>query len=310
MIELVFLGTGSAMPTAQRNLSGTALRRNGEIFLFDCGEGTQMQFRRAGLRPGKLRHLFISHFHGDHLFGLPGLLTSLHMAGLRHELHLYGPRGLRDYIQFHQKLCGFTLEFQLCLHEISDTTETTLWTAPEYRVEWQPLQHRIFTAGFALVETPRLGKFDVERANHLGVPDGPERGRLQRGESVQLASGKMIHPHEVLGPPRPGMKIAYAVDTSPCAGQEYLAQNADALIADATFRSAEGAWALQTGHSTSAQAAQVAKKCGVQTLFLTHFSGTLTEADLLAHGEEARAIFPNSIVAGDLSRFAIPRPLG
>jgi ribonuclease Z len=305
MVEIVFLGTGSAMPAPQRNLSGVALLRKGEIFLFDCGEGTQMQFRRAGLRPGKLRHIFISHFHGDHLFGLPGLLTSLQMAGLRNPVQLFGPKGLRDYILFHQKLCSFALEFPLHLHELQESSASILWRTPEYHIEWQPLQHRIFTAGFALVEAPRPGKFDVERAQALGVPNGPERGKLQQGESVKLVEGREIHPHEVLGPPRPGLKISYTVDTAPCPGQEKLAQDADALIADATFPSSEKEWAVQTGHSTPAEAALVAKKCRVHTLFLTHFSGTLSDADLVAHGEEARITFPDSIIATDLSRFTI-----
>ncbi|MGH7495847.1 MAG: ribonuclease Z [bacterium] len=305
MIDIVFLGTGSAMPAPQRNLSGVALLRQGEIFLFDCGEGTQMQFRRAGLRPGRLRHIFISHFHGDHLFGLPGLLTSLQMAGLHKEVHLFGPRGLDQYIHFHRSLCSFTLEFPLHVHEIEEWTEKVLWKTPEYQIEWQPLQHRIFTAGFTLIEALRPGKFDVERAHQIGVPDGPERGKLQNGEHVKLADGRIVHPHQVLGPPRPGVKIAYTLDTSPCIGQDKLAHNADALIADATFPSAEKEWALQTGHSTAADAAQAAKKCNVQKLFLTHFSGTLNEADLVAHGEEARTIFPNSIIATDLSRFTI-----
>ncbi len=305
MIEIIFLGTGSAMPAANRNLSGTALRRNGEIFLFDCGEGTQMQFRRAGLRPGRLRCIFISHFHGDHLFGLPGMLTSLQMAGLRHGLHLFGPTGLRDYIEFHQKLCSFKLEFDLEIHEIDEAAAIPLWQTPEYHVECRPLQHRIFTVGYAVVEAPRPGKFHDERANLLGVPYGPERGKLQQGESVRLAGGRVVHPHEVLGPPRPGIKIAYCLDTSPCPGQEQLAHHADALIADATFPSAEKNWALQTGHSTPADAAQIAKKCDVQKLFLTHFSGTLQEEELPAHRDEARAIFTNSIVATDLARYMI-----
>lgn len=305
MIEIVFLGTGSAMPTSQRNLSGVAALRGGEIFLFDCGEGTQMQFRRAGLRPGKLRHIFISHFHGDHLFGLPGLLTSLQMAGLRHEVHLFGPEGLEDYIHFHQRMCRFALEFQLRIHEISAASPAILWRTPEYHLEWRPLQHRIFTAGYALVEAQRPGKFDLERANQLGVPNGPERGKLQRGGRVKLVDGRIVHPHEVLGPPRPGIKIAYCVDTAPCAGEELLARNADALIADATFSSADQDWAAQTGHSTAAEAAELARRCGVRKLFLTHFSGALQDDDLVAHGEEARAVFADSVVASDLARFVI-----
>ncbi len=305
MIDLIFLGTGSAVPLSHRNLSGAALLRHGEIFLFDCGEGTQMQFRRAGLKPGKLRYIFISHFHGDHLFGLPGLLTSLQMANLQHELHLFGPKGLAEYIRFHQTLCSFGFDYALHIHEIEQHTPAIVWQAAEYHLEWQPLQHRIFTLGFALIEASRPGKFDVQRADALGVPDGPERGRLQSGESIVLANGLQIHSQQVLGPSRPGIKIAYCVDTSPCAGQVRLAQNADALIADSTFPAGEQKWAHQTGHSTAKDAAEVAQSSGVRQLFLTHFSGTIGPAELPSLAEEARAVFPNTIAATDLARFKI-----
>lgn len=305
MIDLVFLGTGSALPTARRNLSGVALVRQGEIFLFDCGEATQIQFRRAGLKPGKLRYIFISHFHGDHLFGLPGLLTSLKMLGCQQEIHLFGPQGLTSYIEFHRRLCGFELSFPLTIHEISEKSGQVIWQAADYHVEWQPLQHRLFTAGYALVEANRPGKFDEQRADALGVPFGPERGRLQAGESVVLANGKTITPAEVIGPPRPGVKIAYCVDTSPCAGEEWLAQQADALVADATFPAHEREWAQQTGHSTAAEAGELAQRCGVRHLFLTHFSGTLSHADLPAMVEEARAFLPQVTAATDLARFTI-----
>ncbi len=305
MIDLVFLGTGSAVPLSHRNLSGTALLRKGEIFLFDCGEGTQMQFRRAGLKPSKLRYIFISHFHGDHLFGLPGLLTSLQMANLRQDVHLFGPKGIAEYIRFHQALCSFGFDYTLRIHEIDEHTPPTIWQTPEYHIEWQPLQHRIFTLGFALIEGPRPGKFDAQRADGLGVPNGPERGKLQSGESIVLANGAQIHPQQVLGPPRAGLKIAYCIDTSPCTGQEQLARNADVLIADSTFPSSEQKWAHQTGHSTTTDAAEVAKRCNVQQLFLTHFSGTIGPTDLPALAEEARAIFPNTIAATDLARFKI-----
>lgn len=305
MIDLLFLGTGSAVPTSHRNLSGVALQRQGEIFLFDCGEGTQTQFRRAGLKPGKLRYIFISHFHGDHLFGLPGLLTSLQMAGLQQEVQLFGPKGLAEYIRFHQNLCSFGFDYALRVHEIEEQTPPVIWQAREYHVEWRPLQHRIFTLGFALIEAQRPGKFDTQRADALGVPNGPARGKLQSGESITLADGKVIHPQEVLGPPRAGLKLAYCVDTSPCAGQEQLAHEADALIADSTFPASEQEWAHQTGHSTTADAAEVAKRSGTRRLFLTHFSGTIGPTELPKLEEEARAIFPQTVAATDLARFKI-----
>lgn len=305
MIDIVFLGTGSAMPMAGRNLSGVALIRQGEIFLLDCGEGTQMQFRRAGLKPGRVRYLLISHFHGDHLFGLPGFLTSLQMCGCREEIHLFAPRGISQYLNFHHELCKFGLDFPLRIHEIHDSSDRTLLKTDEFHLEWQPLKHRIFTTGYALVEADRPGKFDVETANRIGVPNGPERGLLQRGESITLANGRRVSPSEVMGPPRPGVKIAYCVDTSPCEGEEKLASDADAMIADSTFTKADQDWAHQTGHSTASDSATAAKRCNVQRLFLTHFSGTLGPDDLPGVGQEAATIFADSTVATDLARYTI-----
>lgn len=305
MLEIIFLGTGAAAPINDRNLSGTAVIRQGEIFLFDCGEGTQMQFRKAGLRPGRLRYILITHLHGDHLFGLPGLLTSLHMAGCHQQIELFGPVGIAEYMRFHEQLCQFTLGYPLTIHEISETTAAVLWQTAEYRIEWQPLSHRIFTAGFALIETSRPGRFDVARADQLGVPNGPERGRLQRGENVVLANGRRVHPEEVLGSPRPGLKLAYCLDTVPCVGAEKLAANAEALIADSTFPQADAEHAREAGHSTSSEAAQLALKSGVQKLWLTHFSGRLSREDLPALVAEARAIFPHSEAATDLARYII-----
>lgn len=308
MLEIVFLGTGAAAPTNDRNLSGTAVIRQGEIFLFDCGEGTQMQFRNAGLRPGRLRYILITHLHGDHLFGLPGLLTSLHMAGCHQQIELFGPVGIAEYMRVHQQLCQFTLNYPLQIHEIFATTPAVLWQTAEFQLEWQPLSHRIFTAGYALVETARPGRFDVARADQLGVPNGPERGRLQRGESVVLPAGRRVHPEEVLGPPRPGLKMAYCLDTVPCDGAAKLAANADVLIADSTFPPVDGEHARESGHSTAAEAAHLARQAGARRLLLTHFSGRLSREDLPALLTEARAIFPNSEAATDLARFVIKAP--
>lgn len=305
MLDVIFLGTGAAAPINDRHLSGTAVVRQGEIFLFDCGEGTQRQFRQAGLRPGKLRYIFITHLHGDHLFGLPGLLTSLHMAGCQQQVDLFGPAGIAEYMRFHERLCQFALGYPLQIHEIAAETPTVLWRSAEYHVEWQPLMHGIFTAGFALVEASRPGRFEVARADQLGVPDGPDRGRLQRGESLVLANGHRVHPSDVLGPPRPGLKIAYCLDSVPCAGAEKLAANADVLIADSTFPGADAEHAHATGHSTATDAAQLAQKCGVRQLVLTHFSGRLTPDDLPALATEARMIFPNSSTAADLTRLKV-----
>jgi len=308
MLEIIFLGTGAAAPINGRNLSGTVVMRQGEIFLFDCGEGTQMQFRQAGLRPGKLRYILITHLHGDHLFGLPGLLTSMHMAGCHQQIELFGPVGIAEYMRVHQQLCQFTLGYPLQIHEISATTPAVLWQTAEFQIEWQPLSHRIFTAGYALIEAARPGRFNVARADQLGVPNGPARGRLQRGETVVLTDGRHVHPENVLGPPRPGLKLAYCLDTVPCAGAEKLAVNADVLIADSTFPHIDAEHARETGHSTATDAANLALNVGARQLLLTHFSGRLTREDLPALVAEARAIFPNSEAATDLARFIIKAP--
>jgi ribonuclease Z len=305
MIEVVFFGTGAAAPINERNLSGTALIRQGEIFLFDCGEGTQRQFRKAGLRPGKLRYIFITHLHGDHLFGLPGLLTSLHTAGCQQQVDLFGPAGIAEYMRFHEQLCQFALGYPLQIHEIAAETPSVLLRSAEYHVEWQPLEHGIFTAGFALMEADRSGRFDVSRAEQLGVPNGPERGRLQRGESIVLPNGRRVHPEEVLGPPRPGVKIAYCLDTVPCAGAEKLAANADLLIADSTFSATDAEHAHESGHSTAVDAAELARKSGARQLLLTHFSGRLRQEDLPALVAEARVVFPKSSAAVELARLVI-----
>lgn len=232
------------------------------------------------------------------------------MSGCNQPVELFAPAGITEYIALHQRLCQFTLGYPLHIHEISASTPTALFQKainghPEYLMEWQPLSHGIFTAGFALVEATRPGRFDVDRAEQLGVPNGPERSRLQYGESIVLPNGRRVHPEEVLGPPRQGIKIAYVLDTRPCIGGEKLAQNADALITDATFPVADAGHAHESGHSTAVDAAELARRSGVQRLFLTHFSGRLTQDDLPALVAEAGEIFPNSEAAMDLAKVTI-----
>ncbi|MGH7598355.1 MAG: MBL fold metallo-hydrolase, partial [bacterium] len=201
--------------------------------------------------------------------------------------------------------CQFALGYPLQIHEIAAETPAELWRNADYHVEWQPLKHGIFTAGFALVEADRPGRFDVSRAEQLGVPNGPERGRLQRGESIVLPNGRRIHPEDVLGPSRPGVKIAYCLDTQPCAGAEKLAANAALLITDSTFSAVDAEHAHESGHSTAVDAAEMARKCGARQLLLTHFSGRLRQEDLRALVAEARAVFPDSNAATDLAQLKI-----
>lgn len=305
MFEVVFLGTGAAVPTRFRNLSSTAVVWNGELLLFDCGEATQMQMRKARLRPGRLSRIFISHFHGDHIFGLPGLLTSLHMAECTQDVHLYGPAGLASFIDFHRAFAKFTLKYPLHIHEVPDEQEQQEWHVDGYRIVARALQHRVRCLGFAVIEAERPGKFDSRQAAALGIPPGPDRSRLQQGEPVRNSQGELVEPHRVMGPARRGHHFAYCVDTAPSEAAVELARQADLLVHEGTFAAGEEASAVEAGHSTTAQAAEIGKQAGVRRLVITHISGRYMphqEADLL---EPARAIFPDTVIARDLMRIKI-----
>ncbi len=305
MLEIVTLGTGSAVPTRFRNLSSTAVIRKGEIYIFDCGEGAQIQLRKAGLRPGRIKKILISHFHGDHIFGLPGLLTSLQMAECTQEITIYGPQGVRQYVEFHQKFSGFTLSFPLHFVEVPDDHNAMEINETGLKISCLPLHHRTRSLGWALKEAGRPGKFDTATAEKLGIPAGPLYGHLQNGESVRLPDGRVIRPEAVVGEKRPGLHFAYCLDTAPCDNSVILAKNADVMIHDATFYSKNEELAALSGHSTVVEAAQIAVRAGVKKLILTHFSARILpeeENEMLA---EAHAIFPKVEIARDLCRFRV-----
>ncbi|MFQ5633559.1 MAG: ribonuclease Z [bacterium] len=305
MLEIVFLGTGAAVPTRFRNLSGTAMIRQGEIFLFDCGEGTQIQFRKAHLRPGRLSRIFISHFHGDHFFGLPGLLTSMQMADCKQPIHLYGPQGLSEYIEFHKKMAKFGLGYPLQIYEVPNASNGMVWQEDDYRIVSKPLRHRIRCLGWAIVENARPGKFDSVKADDLGIPHGPERSHLQQGESIVLANGQTVSPDIVMGPARRGYHFAYCLDTAPAPATIALAQGADVLIHDATFKADEEESALKTGHSTVTHAAQIARDANVRLLVLNHISGRYMPHDEDELLRTAKNTFHNTIIAQDLKRIQL-----
>ncbi|MCA9735761.1 ribonuclease Z, partial [candidate division KSB1 bacterium] len=248
MLEIITLGTGAAVPTRFRNLSSTAVIRNGDVYLFDCGECTQIQLRRAGIRPGRIKKIFISHFHGDHIFGLPGLLTSLQMAECSQEITLYGPQGLQDFIEFHKNFSGFTLTYPLHIVEIPDESTGEKISERGMLIHCLPLQHRTRTLGWAFIEEKRPGKFNAARALELGIPSGPLYGKLQAGEEVITDDGVVIHSKEIVGEKRFGHHFAYCLDTSPCDASIELAKNADILVHEATFYSRNADVAKLSGH--------------------------------------------------------------
>ncbi|RAL23900.1 ribonuclease Z [Lujinxingia litoralis] len=302
-IQIVFLGTGSGKPMPQRNVSSVALFREGELFLFDCGEATQLQLTRSGLRPGAIRAIFLSHFHGDHVNGLPGLIGSLTLNQREEALDIYGPRGLRRWFKTLHELHILRPGFRVRLHEVAGPGK--VFEGDGFHVATQALNHRVETWGYTLIEDQRPGRFDLEQARELGIPSGPLFGRLQRGETITLSDGRQITPSQVLGPARPGLKIAYCCDTIPCEGALELARDADLVIHEATYVAGEERSAHQRGHSTSADAARCAREAGAQRLILTHISQKHLDLHEVLRG--ARSIFPNTEIARDLAEFSVER---
>jgi len=302
-MRVIMLGTGGAIPTLSRSLPSTALKREGEILLFDCGEGTQLQMKKAGLSIMKLSAIFISHLHGDHLTGLPGLLMTLVHLSRKESLYIFGPPGINAYIDSTKNCIGFSPEYDITVEE---TTGGRIYEGSGYRVEALPVDHTIFTLAYVFEEEKRPGRFYVEKAKKLGIPEGPLFNRLQKGKDVELNDGRIVHPEDVLGNPRRGRKIVYAVDTRPCQVVADSSKGADILIHDGMFSDQLREEADQKGHSTVVQAARIARKAGVSRLVLSHISPRYSETDALLN--EALVIYPSTILADDLSEFEIPLP--
>ena len=274
-----------------------AVRRGGEWFLFDAGEGVQMRIRQSPLGWSGLRAIFISHLHGDHVLGLPGLLMSIGMAKMESPIHIFAPRGLQRLLDTALQVCRVQLPFPITVH-CMEKEPSTLLTGSGYRIDAAPVRHRAPCWGFFFREDERPGRFFPERARLKGVPAGPLYKALQSGQAIELPNGATVHPTDVLGPPRPGRVIAYCTDTTPCDETIRYARNADLLIHDATFGEGLEDEARISGHSTAAQAAAVARAADVRKLVLTHISARYeNDAPLL---DSARQVFPNSIMAADL----------
>jgi len=302
-MKVVTLGTGGAIPTARRSLPATAVIRQGEMLLFDCGEGTQLQMRRAHTGFGRLTKVFISHLHGDHLAGLPGLLMTMALLSRDMPLKILGPPGLKRFVKVARDTFRFRCQYRIMVLEIEGGRVDE---GPGYWIEARPMDHSIFTLGYGLIEEDRPGEFNLKRALELGVPEGPLWGRLQRGQAVTLEDGRVIQSQEVLGSHRRGRKFVYALDTRPCPAVVELAKQADLLVHDGMFTRELAGDALQMGHSTAEQAAQVAREASVQHLLLSHISQRYRDERVLL--EEARKIFPQSTVARDLMSVEIPLP--
>jgi ribonuclease Z len=300
-LDVVFLGTSGSMPTATRGLPATLVRRGGDRLLIDCGEGTQRQLLRSDVGLIELGEVFLTHFHADHYLGLPGMLKTFALRGRELPLTVYGPDGLAELFSTLRRIFGrLTYPVETVELDPGDRLERDGW-----RIETFAVSHGVSAIGYALVEDRRPGRFDVQAATSLGVPDGPDRGRLQRGEVVTLTDGRVVAPEDVLGPARAGRKIVLAGDTAPAASVVEAASGADLLVHEATFLADERQRARETLHSTAGEAALAAREAGVKLLALTHVSTRYFAHQVV---EEARELFPATVVPRDFDVVAIPFP--
>jgi ribonuclease Z len=300
-LDVVFLGTSASMPTAQRGTPALLIRRGGERLLVDCGEGTQRQLLRSSIGLIELREVFLTHYHADHYLGLPGMLKTFALRGRDLPLTIYGPPGLRELFGALRRVFG-KLSFPLDLVELAPGADLE---RDDYTLRTFGVEHGVSAVGYALIEDPRPGRFDVTRAEALGIPPGPERGALQRGETVVLSGGRTITPDEVVGPKRPGRTLVIAGDGVPSRPVLEASQGADVLIHEATFAVDESERAAETLHSTALAAAELARVAGVKLLALTHLSSRYFGPEL---AQEAREVFPDTVVPRDFDVIEIPYP--
>jgi ribonuclease Z len=293
MIRITFLGTSASRPTVGRNVSAIAVQREGELMLWDCGEGTQRQMMRYGTGFA-LGSIYITHMHADHYLGIIGLTRTLTLQGREEPLEVFGPRGSSTDLREALHLGVNRVGFPVVIRELApgDRVERA-----EYDVEAFEVRHGISAVGYRLQEHDRPGRFDVDRARELGVPEGPLFGRLHRGESVETDGG-LVSPDQVVGPPRPGRRIVYTGDTRPLASTVEIAREAHVLIHDATFNVDETARAHDTHHSTARGAAEIGRRAQVRNLLLTHISARYS-ANPGPLEQEAREVFPGAQVAYD-----------
>jgi ribonuclease Z len=300
-LDLVFLGTSGSMPTAQRAPTAILVRRGGERLLFDCAEGTQRQLLRSEIGLIELREIFLTHYHADHYLGLPGMLKTFALRGRETPITIYGPTGLRRLFVSLKVIFG-RLTYPYYLEELK---VGTVLDRGDYDLITFEVEHGLQSIGYALVEHPRPGRFDVERATELGVPEGPERGQLQAGRAVTLPDGRAVTPEMVLGPERQGRKLVLAGDTGPASTVLEAARGADLLVHEATFCHEEEDRARETAHSTALDAAAIARDADVRMLALTHLSPRYVGGQV---AREARAVFPDTVVPKDFDIIEIPFP--
>ncbi|WP_299525036.1 ribonuclease Z [uncultured Methanobrevibacter sp.] len=297
-MEITFLGTSSAVHTYTRNHPGIILKAFGEVMLFDCGESIQKQLIYAKISPMKISKIFISHYHGDHILGLPGLLQSLNFRGREKPLKIYGPKGLENVKNAIYSLGFCKIDFPIEFIEIENGT---IVETEEYIIKSQKVKHNVTNLAYS-IEEKKKPRFLREKAIELGVPEGPLFGKLHNNQEIEV-NGRIIQPNQVLGKPRKGVKITYSGDSRPCEEMIEFAKDSDLLIHESTYMSEDQDKAVENFHSTSQEAATIAKYSNSKKLILTHISPRYTDSDQLL--KEAKEVFKNVEIATDLMTIEI-----
>lgn len=305
-MEIQFLGTGAGSPGKFRNVTSTALRlldERNSVWLFDVGEATQHQILRTTLKPRKIDKIFITHLHGDHIFGLPGLLSSRSFQGGEAPLTIYGPKGIRDFVEVSMRVSQTKLSYKIRYQEI--TNDGPIFEDDKFKVYAQHLDHKITCYGYRIVEKDHPGELMVEKLRAANVPSGPVYGQLKAGQTVTLPDGRTLNGQDFLGPSQPGRIVAILGDTRQTANEAQLAQDADVLVHESTFAKGEGKLARAYYHSTNIQAAELAKRANVKMLLLNHISARYTGklANELQH--QAREVFHNTRVMKDFDEVTV-----
>ncbi|KRM60028.1 ribonuclease Z [Secundilactobacillus malefermentans] len=306
-MQLEFLGTGAGVPGKFRNVSSLALKlleERNSVWLFDCGEGTQQQILRTTLKPRKIDKIFISHLHGDHIFGLPGLLSSRSFQGGETPLTIYGPKGIKNFVMTSLHVTETKLSYFIKFEELEKPGE--IYDDDKFTVYMAPLDHKIDCFGYRVVEKDHPGELMADKVKAANVPFGPLYGRLKKGETVELPDGRVLDGQDFIGNAQKGRIITVISDTRKTANIAELATNADVLVHESTFGKGEGNLAYNYYHSTNIQAAQVAKKVGVKKLLLTHISARYTSKMAHELEKEAKKVFSDTKVVKDFDEIEVP----
>lgn len=304
-MELHFLGTGAGMPSKERNTSSLAfklLEERGTIWLFDCGEATQHQILQTTIKPRKIEKIFITHLHGDHIFGLPGLLSSRSFLGGVDPLVLYGPKGLKEWVLCSLEISNTHLTYPLQFVEIE---EGIIFEDDQFIVTVKQLEHVIPCYGYRIEQKPLLGELLIDKAKALGVPKGPLLGKLKHGEDVTLEDGTVVYSKDVTTPPKKGFVVTILGDTKYCDASRELSKDADIVVHEATFDHKTDHLASDYGHSTNMDAAKIANEASAKHLILNHISARFLPQDMEGIINEAKTIFPHVFVANDFSVFTL-----